>query len=178
MVKIITFIFILATCCGAEPEAPLLSSESGKGGVVAEVNGIPIHASQVEEAAVEAGVSPREALSRLIDEILIAREAAEMGLLLDRDVIGYWKKAMVQKSLEAEVEARVPEDSVTLEDIKKYYAANFAGRGILLEQVWKDIRLQILIERRNMVYQELVKRLEEEHADEITIHSDTLEGLK
>ncbi len=178
MVKIIAFIFILASCCGAEPEAPLLSSETGTGGVVAEVDGVPIYASQVEEAAVEAGVSPRAALSGLVDETLMARRAADRGLLLDGDVVGNWKKAMVQKSLEEEVEAVVPEDSVTLEDIKRFYAANFAGRGLLLEQVWKDIRLQILIERRNLVYQKLVKRLEEEHADEITIHQDIVEGLK
>ena len=59
--------------------------------------------------------------------------------------------------LEAEVEDRVPVDSITLDDIRTYYVANFANRGLLLEQVWKDIRDQILIERRNLVYRDLVE---------------------
>jgi len=178
MVKVITLIFILASGCGDESETPSLYGEKGKGGVVAEVDGMPIYASQVEEAGRDAGLSPPEALSRLIEEAVMAREAAAKGLLSDKDVVGSWKKALVQKALEAEVEGRVPEDSVTLEDIQKYYAANFANRGLLLEQVWKDIRLQILVERRNLVYKELLKRLESEHADEIRMHAHTIEGLK
>jgi hypothetical protein len=178
MVKIIILLSAVACGCGPKPEAPSLAGESGTGGVVAEVDGAAIYASAVEEAAGEAGLSPPEALSSLIDERIAAQEAADRGFLADGDVVRNWKKALVQKVLEAEVEDRVPEESVTLEDIRKYYAANFAGRGLLLEQVWKDIRDRILVERRNIAYQELVERLEAEHADEIKLHTDTIERLK
>lgn len=178
MVKIITFIFVVALGCGPEPGTPSLAGRAGSGGSVAEVDGMPIRASEVREAAMEYGLSPQEALSHLIDEAVLAHEAADQGLLSDGDVIRNWKKAMVQKALEAEVEDRVPVDSITLDDIRTYYAANFANRGLLLEQVWKDIRNQILIERRNLVYRELVEKLEAEHADEIKLHEDALERLK
>jgi len=167
MVKIIIWICILITGCKGEELRPSLSYEAGKGEVVAQINGIEIYASQVEEACRETGLPPREVLEKMIDEIVLADEAAGKDHLRNRTVVINWKKVLVQKILEDEVEKKVPEESVTYEDIKTFYVENYAGRGLLIEDVRKEIMMKLLVERRNLVYQELAKALEKESSAEI-----------
>ena len=70
-----------------------------------------------------------------------------------------WKKALVQSLLAREVESKVDEDSVSIKDVRDYYAAHFRNKGVLLEDAWRGIWAQIVADRRQEVYQELVGRL-------------------
>ena len=176
MVKIIPVIFLLAGGCRAEPTGPALVWEKSGGKPVAEVADIPIPLSQVDEACKETGFSPAQATQKLIDEIVLAKEAENENFLDDEHVIKIWKKVLVQKILEEEVDEKVPESSVTVEDIKAYYIANYQGRGVLLEDAWRDIRAQILVQRRSQVYQQLIKKLETENKAQV--YHDKLEWLK
>jgi hypothetical protein len=176
MVKIIPVIFLLAGGCKVETPGPVLVWESNGGKPVAEVAGIPIPLSRVDEACKETGFSPAQATRKLIDEIVLAKEAEKKNFLDDEHVIKIWKKVLVQKILEEEVDGNVPESSVSLEDIKAYYIANYQGRGVLLEDAWRDIRAQILAQRRSQVYQQLIKKLETEN--KAHVYYDKLELLK
>lgn len=176
MVKIIPVIFLLAGGCRAEPTGPALVWEKSGGKPVAEVADIPIPLSRVDEACKETGFSPAQATQKLIDEIVLAIEAESENFLDDEHVIKIWKKVLVQKILEEEVDEKVPESSVTVEDIKAYYIANYQGRGVLLEDAWRDIRAQILVQRRSQVYQQLIKKLETENKAQL--YYDKLELLK
>jgi len=176
MVKIIPVIFLLAGGCRAETPGPALVWESDVNKPVAEVAGIHVPLSQVDEACKETSLSPAQATQKLIDEIVLAKEAENENFLDDDHVIKIWKKVLVQKILEEEIDGKVPESSVTLEDIKAYYVANYQGRGVLLEDAWKDIRAQILVQRRSQVYQQLIKKLETDNKAQV--YYDKLELLK
>ncbi|MFH1438466.1 MAG: hypothetical protein ABIJ56_22345 [Pseudomonadota bacterium] len=160
MVKAIIPIFIVFTFCNGRETGPVLFEPGGKGDVVAEVDGIKIRRSLVQAAAAEAGMEPGEVLDRLIDDIVLADEAVRHGYIDSSRVEKAWKKVLVQKILEQQVEKEVPKESITLEDIQQYYVANYENRGRLLGEVWQEIRFKLLKERRDVVYRKLINTLE------------------
>ena len=70
-----------------------------------------------------------------------------------------WRRAEITS-----VAAYLVPSSVTVDDVRAYYVANFEGKGVLLEQVWRDIWIGIVVERRREAYEELVARVEERTA--------------
>ena len=169
-------IFIVFTFCNGKETGPVLFEPGGQGDVVAEVNGIKIHSSFVEAAAAEAGMEPGEALDRLIDDIVLADEAVRHGYSNSSKVSKIWKKVLVQKMLEQQVEKVVPEESVTLEDIQEYYKANYVNRGRLLDEVWQEIRFKLLKEKRESVYRQLLQTVEAKGA--AAIYFNKVDSLK
>lgn len=168
MVKFLKHIFactivFLVCSCRCEKNHPQVYKLKCRGRAVAVINGDEICREEVEKAAKQAGITPREALSKLIDESALADEAIRKGFLLNQSVIKQWKKLLAQKFLQVEVEKKVPVESVTLEDIKKYYVNNYEGRGVLLEQAWRDIRDTILKNRRKVVYNKLIRELQKKY---------------
>jgi hypothetical protein len=152
--------------CGGDPDPMQPTLGPGRPAspddpVVARVDGEPIHLSRVAELSAELDEDPRTVLDGMIEMTLLAGEAERRGLLEAPRVERVWKKALVQRLLEREVEAEVGEDSVTVDDVKAYYAANFENQGILLEQVWRDIWIKLVVDRRREAYEELVARVEE-----------------
>lgn len=127
--------------------------------VVARVDGEPIHLSRVVELSEELGRPPREVLGGMIEMALLANEAERRGLVDAPGVRRIWEKALVQRLLEHEVEARVDEGSVSVDDVRAYYVAHFRNKGVLLEDAWRSILAQIVAERRAEVYRKLVDRL-------------------
>jgi hypothetical protein len=127
--------------------------------IVATVDGEPITRSRVEELSGELGMEPEKVLEGLVEMALMAQEAERRGLLDAPAVRQVWKKALVQRILARKVEDAVPEDSVTVEDVRSYYAAHYRDRGILIEDAWRDILEQIVIERRRKEYEALVESL-------------------
>jgi hypothetical protein len=126
--------------------------------VVATVDGLPILGSRVALACGKLGLPAEKALEGMIEMTLLAAEAERRGLAANPDVERMWKKALVQALLESEVESRVDPGSVTQQDIRAYYAANYKDRGVLLEDAWRDIWAVIVIERRHAEYLKLAER--------------------
>ena len=176
MVKAIIPIFVVFTFCDGKETGPVLFEPGGQGDVVAEVNGIKIHSSLVEAAVAETGLEPGEALDRLIDDIILTDKAVRQGYINSSKVEKTWKKVLVQKILEQQVEKVVPEESIALEDIQEYYVATYANRGRLLGEVWQEIRFKLLKERRDAVYQQLIKTLESKGA--AAVYPEKVETLK
>jgi hypothetical protein len=176
MVKIIPFIFLLAGGCRVETPGPALVWESGGDKPVAQVADIPIPLSQVDESCKETGLSPALAVRKLIDEVVLAKKAEAEDYLDNEYVIKIWKKALVQKCLAEDVEKKVPENSISMDDIQQFYSDQYQNSGKLLEDVQEDIRQQILAQRRNQVYQQLIKKLETENKAQV--YYDKLELLK
>ncbi len=152
-----------AAACGAEdPLEPVRHHgrpASADDAVVAVVEGEPIHLSRVQQVSGELGLPPREVLDGMVEMTLLAHEAERRGLLASPRVRAVYEKALVQRLLEVEVEDRVPEDSVGVQDIRAYYAANFRNKGLLIEDVWREIWAQIVADRRREVYEALVIRI-------------------
>jgi len=159
--SLLLIVLCLGACRHGGKRTPVLYNEAGKGKVVATIDGISIYESQVLEDCKETGLPPREVLDKMIDEALLVGEEGGGDLLEGEEVERVWKKALVQKILEVEVEKKVTQDSVTLDDIKEYYVRNYEGQGLLLEDVWREIRFKLLSERRAAAYQALIKPLAE-----------------
>ncbi len=74
------FVAMSVACDGRSETASEHSVGRGPGGaVVARVDGEPIGLSEVAKVCEETGLTPEEALSRLIDERLLAQYAASRG---------------------------------------------------------------------------------------------------
>jgi len=143
--------------CGAPPPGPAIAPEEGTGKVVATVDGVPLRASLVARASAETGLPPREALAGLVEEAVLAAAAQERGLPGATAVVAVWEKALVQRLLEREVEGKAP--PVTLEDLRRAYVEGYEGKGVLLEDAWRDIRDKLRAKRRGEAYNALLGAL-------------------
>jgi len=151
-----------AACGSVDPLEPELHpgrAASADDPVVAVVEGEPIHLSRVLEVSGRLDRPAREVLDGMVEMTLLAHEARRRGLLGSSRVRRVYEKALVQRLLEVQVEARVPEDSVSVQDIRDYYVAHFGNKGQLLENVWREIWAQIVADRRRQVYEGIVVRL-------------------
>jgi hypothetical protein len=162
---VLTGCLVLAAACSPgdpDPLRPELLSPrpaSAEDPVVARVDGKPIYLSRVASVSAELGLPPREVLEGMIEMELLAGEAERRGLVDEQEVRRIWKKALVQSLLEREVESVVDEDSVSMQDVRDYYSAHYRNKGVLLEDAWREIWAQIVADRRQAVYRELVGRL-------------------
>ena len=98
---------------GSDARRELARGDAQVGGdVVSTVDGHPITVADVEQAAREAGVSPRRALRALQDELLLARAAERAGFDEARGVERARRQSAVQALLERAVEAEVGPDQI------------------------------------------------------------------
>ena len=132
---------ILAACSGGGGETPRPArddfasapsttqpggTEADPSTVLATVAGTPITAGEVVTLARATGLSPRDALDRLIAEQLLAREAQRRGYATRPEVSAAVERASVRAWLEAEVERAVPASTVTDAEVATTYAAQRA----------------------------------------------------
>lgn len=82
------------------------------GAVVAWVGRVPIFAKQAEAEVKKAGKSPRAALEDLIESNLLAERARQGGLIPMASSDSEVKRALVQRFLEKELEARLQPEAV------------------------------------------------------------------
>ncbi len=160
----VAILLVACACTRPDPLRPELVHVAPAGPddpVVATVDGEPIHLSRVMELSRSTGRPPREVAEGMVQMTLLAHEATDRGLCESLAVRRVFKKAMVQLFLEREVESKVDPDSVTADEVKKRYVDNFANKGVLFEDAWRDIWMGIVAERRRVVYEALVKRLRE-----------------
>jgi peptidyl-prolyl cis-trans isomerase C len=102
------------------------ASGAGRGAVVARVGSARILAGEVTDLARATGLTPREALDRLIAEALLAREAERRGHGARPEVAAEVQRASVRAWLTAEVERALPPGVVTDAEIEASYAAQAA----------------------------------------------------
>ncbi len=118
---------LLAACGPSDADGPGATTHSRGsaelgGEVVATVDGYPITRGEVEAAARAAGVSPRVALARLTDELLLALAAERRGLGPSAAVERAARQARVQLLLRDTVEAEPVE--ITGAEIEAAFDAN------------------------------------------------------
>jgi parvulin-like peptidyl-prolyl isomerase len=97
-------------------------AETDPSTVLATVADAPINAGEVGALARATGLSPRDALDRLIAEQLLAREAERRGYAARPEVGAAVERASVRAWLEAEVERAVPASAVTDAEVATTYA--------------------------------------------------------
>jgi len=97
-------------------------TEADPSTVLATVADTPITAGEVVALARAAGLSPRDALDRLIAEQLLAREAQRRGYATRPEVSAAVERASVRAWLEAEIERAVPASTITDAEIATTYA--------------------------------------------------------
>ncbi len=113
-------IAVLLGCGSASDEAETpratLDAEdesAARGPVVATVDGTAITVGEVEDVVRRTGLSPREALTRLEEEVVLSRAAAEAGIdRSDPEVRDIERRAAVQALLAREIEARITPESM------------------------------------------------------------------
>ncbi|MBK8173549.1 MAG: hypothetical protein IPK60_24875 [Sandaracinaceae bacterium] len=88
---------------------------------VARVADVEISRADVERVMRATGLDAREALTRLENEVLLAREAARRGLASDGPVRTSEARVAVQRLLELEVEATVTPASIAERDVAEVY---------------------------------------------------------
>jgi parvulin-like peptidyl-prolyl isomerase len=121
----------LACACGARhaPATPgdrsrLVAVAADDDEVVAEVDGIPIRASQVVVQARAAGTDGHAALSALIDAEVLAGAALRRGLADDEEVREGVRAAEVRRLLRRDFERDTPAEHIPEQDLKKLYDLN------------------------------------------------------
>jgi PPIC-type PPIASE domain len=92
------------------------------GDVISTVDGHPITVGEVQAFANVSGVSPRDALSRLQSEALLAAEAARRGFSRDADVVEVARRGRVQALLQQQIEAIRATDQEVAAAYQKQYA--------------------------------------------------------
>lgn len=116
------FLWVLLGACGTEappaPPAPVAEELASLAGpVVATVDGTAITLGEVEDVVRRTGLGPREALTRLEEELVLAHAAGVPDEAVRRDADRVARRAAVQALLRHDVEERfrpetVPDDIV------------------------------------------------------------------
>ena len=103
------------TPSGTDGEPALTIEDDGvaHGPVVATVDGTAITVGEVEDVVRRTGLTPREALTRLEEEVVLSRAAGEAGIdRRDPEVRDVERRAAVQALLAREIEARITPASI------------------------------------------------------------------
>lgn len=117
---------LFAASCGpsamdGEPlPAPVAETREPTGPVVATVDGVPITVAEVEDVVRRTGLGPREALTRLEEEVVLSRAAAasEGALLEDPEVEAVARRAAVQALIAREIEGRIRAETLDPEEVR------------------------------------------------------------
>lgn len=96
-----------------EPIVVVEEESAAHGPVVATVDGTAITVGEVEDVVRRTGLSPREALTRLEEEVVLSRAAGEAGIdRRDPEVRDVERRAAVQALLAREIEERITPASI------------------------------------------------------------------
>lgn len=177
MFRSVAIIFI-ASMFGCSPPddsmRPVMYDPVGSGPddpVAAVVGGEPIHLSRVLWISSETGRPPREVLDGMVEMTLLAQEAQRRGLMDEPAVKRTYKKALVQALLAEQVESKVDPDSVSMQEVRDYYIANYENKGVLLEDAWREIWNHLVARKRRALYDELIQRLREKFSVDVDEHN-------
>jgi len=116
-----------ATACERASRDENTARRSATAQVAATVDGVPITLDEVRWLVAETGLTPRDALARLIDEQLLVQRAEARGYGKGAQLARELTRARVRALLAHEVEAPVPADDV-------------AGRAARLAQLLEGLR--------------------------------------
>jgi hypothetical protein len=120
---------VLVACQGAKSGTTDSRAGDGSsvgGAVIATVDGAPITTRAVEDAARATGLSAADALSRLVEEELLAAEAMRRGHGDADSVDRVKRQSAVQMLLESAVEGTVKPDTISVTTVDQAFAANAA----------------------------------------------------
>jgi len=96
-----------------EPRPVIEDEGEAHGPVIATVDGTAITVGEVEDVVRRTGLSPREALTRLEEEVVLSRAAGEAGIdRSDPEVRDVERRAAVQALLAREIEERITPASI------------------------------------------------------------------
>jgi hypothetical protein len=109
--RVPSLLLVLLLACHGEPQER--ASEAAVGPVVATVNGAPVALSEVEVLVRDQGLTPREALTRLIDNRLLAQEAIARGYgelpSVRREAVRASVQALLAQTVERDTSAQAVE---------------------------------------------------------------------
>jgi hypothetical protein len=154
---------LLACACG-EPatERTGHSSAHARGPVVARVQGSAIGLEEVRELSLATGLSPREALSRLEDALVLEQTAIRLGYDRSGSVMREARRALVRALLAQTVEAEVRPETIPEADVRAHFESERARRGLSAES-YPDhaaaAREQLALERRKVALDNLIAEL-------------------
>lgn len=155
---------VCATGCPSEHEQAAGGrwSKRAEGPVVATVNGVEIGLSDVRELVDATGLSPREALRRLEDDVLLSQHAQTAGFgrssLQGREA----KRALVRALLASAVERDVRLDTITPQQVQARFDAVRESNHLPPEALARydaQIREQLVLEQRQAVLEKLLAQL-------------------
>ena len=133
-----------------------------RGEVVARVDGSAIGLDEVRELCERTGLTPREALTRLVDERLLTKEALQRGYQRTALSPEETRRVLVQALLASEVEARNAPESLSQAELRARFDLA-APRMHLAADAFPshqgEIRDQITLERRSEALEKLLTQL-------------------
>jgi hypothetical protein len=159
----VAVLLFVVGCPGAQQDGgERLGSAKARGAVVAHVDGAAIGLDEVRELCARTGLTPRDALARLEDERLLAREAAARGYQHTASVSEEARRALVQALLAQEVEAGHGPADIALSEVRARFDAA-APRMHLSPDAFPtyepEIREQLASEARKLALERLLAGL-------------------
>lgn len=155
---------LLLWACGGDGagERATPRRSHARGPIVARVQGTPIGLEEVRELAQATGLSPRDALSRLEDAVLLQQKAEALGYQRSGLVQREARRALVRALLEEAVEARVRPESIPEADLRARFDSERARLGIdaeAFDEHVPELRRQLALERRKATLEALLREL-------------------
>jgi hypothetical protein len=157
------FLLLLCACGGdgaGERAAP--DRMHARGPVVARVQGTPIGLEQVRELSQATGLSPRDALSRLEDAVLLQLQAEQLGYQRSELVQQEARRALVQALLARTIEAEARPEDVPDAELRGRFERERVRLGIPAESYPEQVpalRRQLALERRKAALEALLGEL-------------------
>ena len=161
--------------CGGRPSShgdlgASNATGAGAGDVLATVDGIPIHASDVALEVRRGGGSTRAALDRLIDfELLAAAAATTVSPATDGDVAEARDQAAVQMLLERELEPHLGKDSIPDDVLRDLYQK---AQSVFVHPRLVEIGLLVVYTGARMKDQPRAEAVATAHALEAYLHGE------
>jgi hypothetical protein len=163
MERAVCLCLLLCACDGdGAGERAAREPSRARGAVVARVNGTPIGLEQVRELAQTAGLSPREALSRLEEAVLLEHEAEQRGYQRSALVEQEQRRALVRALLVEAVEAKVRPEDVPEAELRARFDSERVRLGFTAESYSEHapaVRRQLVLEKRKAALEALLSQL-------------------
>jgi hypothetical protein len=157
-------LLVAIAACGGESGSSAADRQRQSracGSVVATVNGSPIGIEDVRELVLHTGLSPREALARLEDALLVEQAAAKRPTG-DVAAARETRRVLVQVLLAHTVEQEVRPERIPIEQVRERFE-QVRGRLNLsagsFAQHEQAIREQLTIEQRKLALEKLITEL-------------------
>jgi hypothetical protein len=158
----LSLLLLWAACGDAARERSGPRRSHARGPVVARVQGTPITLEEVRELSLAAGLSPRDALARLEDALLLEHDAEQRGYQRSELVVRETRRALVRALLAQTVEAEVRPDAIPDADLRARFESERARLGISAESYADHVpalRQQLAVERRGAALEKLLAGL-------------------